>query len=179
MHAEIRQKLEDVFRNSNSPDELFDSFRIAISGRIKDEELYKILLRNKALSTDEISMFAEKICKEFPGLRYNIYFCVGQLFGSISTYGKHLDKALAYMLKSAAAEPTLSEPYTAIAKMYNKELNIPALETIIKTIEDGISLVEIKSPLCFALVDLYKLSGDKDKELGYQKLGEIFQREGK
>lgn len=179
MSAEFRQKLEDIFRNSSSPDELFDTFRLSINGKIKDEELYKILLRNKALSTDEISMFAEKICKEFPDLKYNIYFCVGQLFESISAYGKHLDKALVYLIKAAAANPSSNEPYLAIAKMYNKELNIPRLDLIIKTIEDGINLVNIKSLLCFALADLCKISGDKDKELGYQKLGEIFQREGK
>ncbi len=177
--SKLKQSIEEVFRISGSPDELFDAFRVAIENKIRDEELYKILLRNKALSVDEISMFAEKICKEFPDLSYNIYFCVGHLLESISSYGKHAEKALHYYKKSAEANPTEDAPYLAIAKMYNREFNLPRFEVIVKTLEDGMLSVKIKSSLCFALAELYKDAGDGTKSLGFQKLGEIYQREGK
>jgi len=61
-----KKYLENIFRNSNSPDELFDTFKIAIDRRIQDSSIYRLLLWNKALSPDEIMMFAEKICKENP-----------------------------------------------------------------------------------------------------------------
>ena len=173
------KELEVIFRTSSSPDELFDAFGIAIKSRIRDQDLYKTLLRNKALSTDEISMFAEKICREFSDLSYNIYFCVGQLFESISSYCKHHDKAFGYYKKAASSQPDFNEPYLAMAKMYNHEFNIPKFESVAQEIESGISIVEIKSPLCFLLANLYHQKGEKDKGLNYQKLGEIFQREGK
>ncbi len=173
------ENLETIFRTSNSPEELFDSFRISIENKIKDEELYKILLRNKALSIDEILMYTEKICKVFPDLSYNIFFCVGQLLESISSYGKHNEKAFAYFMKAAGSNPGLNEPYLSIAKMYNSELNIPKFEIVAEAIEDGISKVDIKSPLCFALSNLYLDRREKEKALSYQKLGEIYQREGK
>lgn len=176
--SKLKQELEVIFRTSNSSDELFDSFRAAIEKKIHDEDLYKILLRNKALSADEISMFAEKICKEFPDLSYNIYFCVGQLFESISSYGKYLERAFLYYTKAANSKPSLNEPYLAIAKMYNAEFNIPKFETIIQTIEDAIAKVNFKSPLCFSLANLFKKIGNNEKSIGYQKLGEIYQREG-
>ncbi len=171
--------VESVFRTSGSPEELFDAFRTAIENKIKDEELYKILLRNKALSIDEISMYAEKICSVFPDLSYNIFFCVGQLLESISSYGKHNEKALAYFMKAADALPASNEPYLAIAKMYNGDYNMPKFEIVALAVEAGISKVETKSPLCFALSNLYLDRGDKEKALSYQKLGELFQRDGK
>ncbi|MDR3626819.1 MAG: hypothetical protein P4L45_08290, partial [Ignavibacteriaceae bacterium] len=137
MDSKLKLELEEIFRNSNSPDELFDTFRVAIERKIYDEELYKILLRNKALSVDEISMFAEKICREFPDISYNIYYCVGQLLESISTYGKHNERALQYFEKASIINPEAAEPYLAIAKMYNSELNVPGFEIIAKLIEDG------------------------------------------
>jgi hypothetical protein len=178
MDSKLKQDLEEIFRTSNSSDELFDSFRVAIEMGIHDEELYKILLRNKALSVDEISMFTEKICKEFPDISYTIYLCVGQLLESISTYSTHNESALQYFEKAAHINPESEEPYLAIAKMYNSELNIPGFETVTKIIEDGIARVKIKSSLCFALSDLLIKRGEKDRGLNFKKLGEIYLREG-
>jgi tetratricopeptide (TPR) repeat protein len=179
MHSDLKQSLEDTFRTSNSSDELFDAFRVAIDRRIEDEDFYKVLLRNSALSIDEISMFAGKICKEFPDISYSIFYCVGQLLASISSYSKHHDEALRYFLKAASKDPQAHEPYLAIAKMYNSELNLPRFEVVVQTVADGITFVNFKSPLCFALADLYKLIGDAEKEQNYQTLGELYQREGK
>lgn len=178
MDSKLKQDLEEIFRTSSSSDELFDSFRVAIERKIHDEELYKILLRNKALSADEISMFTEKICKEFPDLSYNIYFCVGQLLESISTYGKHNERALQFFEKAANIRPESGEPYLAIAKMYNNELDVPKFETVAKIIEDGISRVKIKSPLCFVLSAMLNKRGEKEKSLNFKKLGEIYLKDG-
>ena len=178
MDSKLKQDLEEIFRTSNSPDELFDTFRVAIERKIHDGELYKILLRNKALSVDEISMFTEKICKEFPDLSYNIYFCIGQLLESISTYGKHNERALHYFEKAANITPEAAEPYLAIAKMYNNELNIPKFEIVAKIIEDGISRVKIKSALCFALAGLLSKRGDKEKSQNFKKMGDIYLKDG-
>jgi len=178
-NRKLIEGLENIFRTSSSSEELFDTFRLSIENKIKDEELYKILLRNKALSIDEICMYTEKICKVFPELTYNIYFCVGQLLESISSYGKHYEKAFLYLKKATESVPEANEPYVAMAKMYNNELNIPKFEIIASIIEDGLSKVAVKSPLCFALSNLYQNRGEKEKGLSFQKLGEIFQREGK
>jgi tetratricopeptide (TPR) repeat protein len=179
MHSDLKQSLEDIFRTSNSSDELFDAFRVAIDRKIKDEEFYKVLLRNSALSIDEISMFAGKICKEFPEISYSIFFCVGQLFSSISSYSKHHEEALRFYLKAVSKNPQAHEPYLAIAKMYNNELNVPSFEVLVQIIADGITFVNIKSVLCFALADLYKLKGDYEREQNYLTLGELYRQEGK
>lgn len=178
MQNPFQRELEEIFRLSSSADELFDAFRTALESRIKDQELYKTLLRNKALSTDEIAMFADKICREFNELSYSIYFCVGQIFSSISTYAKHHDKALKYFKKAALSEPRTHEPYLAIAEMYSPELNKPPLEDIVQTIQDGIKTVDSKSTLCFTLVDLYQNAGNEEMVRSYRILGELYKREG-
>ena len=93
------KEIEFIFSNSNSADELFDAFHIAISEKIRDEELYKKLLWNKALSADEISMFAEKISHDFPELSFNIFFWTAQVFESISNYGEYHNHAFKYFKK--------------------------------------------------------------------------------
>lgn len=179
MQKPLQKELEEIFRLSGSPDELFDAFRTSIEYRIKDQELYKTLLRNKALSADEISMYADKICKEFPELKYSIFFCVGQIFSSISSYAKYHDKALNFYKKAAESEPKIHEPYIAIAEMYNPEYNKPPFEDIVQTIQEGIKTVENKSTLCFTLVGLYRNMGNEEMVRSYQILGELYKREGK
>ena len=179
MLSPLKKELEEIFRLSGSPDELFDAFRAALGLRIKDPELYKTLLRNKALSTDEIAMFAEKTCKEFPELSYTIYFCVGQIFASISAYAKHHDRALTFYKKAAESTPSIHAPYVAIAEMYNAELNKPPFDDVVQTIQDGINAVDNKSVLCFTLVNLYKNMGNEEMVRSFQILGELYLREGK
>jgi tetratricopeptide (TPR) repeat protein len=177
--VDIKKYVETVFRCSNSPDELFDAFRTAIENKLKDEGLYKILLWNKSLSVDEIGMYAEKLCREYPDLCFKIYYDVGKILEATSVYGSNLDLALHYYKKAAASEPSSFLPYTAAAAMYNKDLNLPGFETLTGFLIKGMDSVERKSKICFNLVNLYKKRGNREKERAYQKLGEKYQREGK
>ena len=167
MGALKKNDVENIFVNSSSPDELFDAFRAAIENKIKDIQLYKSLLWNKALSTDEISMYAEKICKEFPEYSFKIYYVVGQILESISVYGIYHERAMNYFKKAARANPASHEPYVAIAKMYNLEIDCPRLKNVLKTLEQGIETVHLKSKVCFALSNIYKKTGDKENEKLY------------
>lgn len=174
-----KKYFEDIFRNSDSPDELFDTFRLAVEQKITDPNLFRTLLWNRALSPDEIMMFAEKICKDTPDLCYKIYSWVGKIFSSVFVYGELTEQALEYYKKAAKSNPSAHEPYLAIAKFYNPELNIPTFESIIKTLTAGINLVQQKSKLCFSISKLYKNKGFTDEAKHYQRLGEKYQKEGK
>ena len=174
----FKNEIENIFRNSRSGDEIFDFFIKAINNRIKDADLYKILLWNKALSADEISMYAGKICQEFPDLSYTVYIWVGQIFELISEYGEFYEKAFNYYLKAASLDPVSHEPYSAILKLYNPDLDVPKLNDIITVIKQGILTVNKKSVLCFGLSGIYGKSGDVSGKRYYQKMGEQFRREG-
>ncbi len=172
-----KKEIEYIFINSSSPDELFDAFRAAIENNIKDVTLYKSLLWNKALSPDEIAMYAEKICKEFPDSSFKIYYAVGQILESISVYGIYHERAMHYYKKAADSNPDSHEPFVAIAKMYNYELDCPKLKNVLKILEQGVEAVHLKSKVYFAISNIYKKTGNKEKEKFYQALGEKLQRE--
>lgn len=171
-----KAELENLFRTSNSSNDLFDGFRIAIENKIADIDLYKTLLWNKALSPDEISMFAEKICHDFPDYSYSIYLWVGKIFGTSALIGEHYEKAMSFFMKASSANELPADPLLSIAGIYNKELNIPPFEDVVKVIESRLSKVEHKSGVCFALSDLYKSAGNVREARKYRSLGEKYQK---
>ncbi len=173
------KELENIFRNSDSSDELFDAFHFAMTGRIKDEELYKKLLWNRALSVDEVSMYAQKVCSEFPEFSYNIFFWTAQIFESISSYGEYYDHALKYLMKSSESDKIKHEPYLKACLMYNPEIDVPEFNNLIEFVKKGIECTEFKSKLCFALSDLFHMKGQIKLMQTYKSMGEQFVKEGK
>lgn len=174
----LKDNIEEIFRNSDSHNELFDAFETAVNNKINDEDLYKILIWNKALTADEVTMFSEKLCREFPEMRFKICFDTGKILEATSSGGDNLERALLYYGKSAEADPSSFLPYAAVAGMYNKDLNIPQLERVIAFLLQGMDLVSRKSKVCFDLAFLYKNNGNQKKEKEFQRLGEKYQREG-
>lgn len=178
-NTEIKNEIINVFQTSNSPDDLFDNFRIAIDRKVKDLDLYIALLWNKALSKDEVLMFVEKIYREFPEFGCSVYLTAAKILDSSSLYGTNKELAFGYIKKAAAADKTSVEPYNIVSEIYNKELNIPPFKNIISFLESGIDLVEDKSRLYFILAKLYGKIGDIEKGRKYQKRGEEYQKGGR
>lgn len=172
------REIEQIFKTSNSPDELFDLFRIAIDNKIEDLELYKTLLWNKVLSPDEIVMFGEKICRVFPGFAFRIYLWIGDIFETTSVYGEYYSKAFDYYLKAAEQNPHDQQPIISICNMFNKDLNIPKIEKVVKVCYEALNNLEVKSVVCFAIAKIYKNIGDIKNFRTYMKMGEKFQSEG-
>ncbi len=172
------QKFYSVFRTSNSSEELFDAFREAIKQNINDADLYKTLLWNKALSTDEIIMYSEKICNVFPQIAYDIYLFVGRLLESNSIYCSDYNNAFNFYLKAFSLKKSSAEPLLLIADLYNSDLNIPKFETIIHTLEDGLNSVKEKSKICLAMAKLYKEKGNTVKEREYNLKASKYLKEG-
>jgi tetratricopeptide (TPR) repeat protein len=171
-----KREIEKVFTTSGSKDELFDAFREAIAQEIRDNSLYNILLANKALSNDEIIMYAEKICKDFPELCPSIYFWTARVFESLARHLERMQKAALYYKKSIMSDDSDLRPYISLAKMYNPELDVPPFKEMLSILTLGISKVEEKSKLCFALSDLFKRKDDPEKSAYYRMLGEKYQR---
>jgi hypothetical protein len=174
---DIVKDIEKTFSTSNSPDELFDSFRVAINQKIEDLDLYKILLWNKALSNDEIAMYAEKICREIPQFSLDIYMAVAKILDSASSF-RNKEKAFEYIKKAAASDKLSLKPYVFISEIYNKELDLPPFDRIANFIEEGLLNVEEKSKLNFILARMYAKIGNVEKGKIYQKRGEEYKMNG-
>lgn len=163
--------IENVFRNSNNNDELFDAFSDAIRMKIKDVALYKILLGNPALSVDEIIMFTEKLCTDLPNNRFEIYFWTANVFCNNNDYSC-IENALKYLTKASLAEPFNNEPYLRAISLYDNEMDLPINNKILIFINEGLPNLVIKSKVYYALAGLHKKIGNEELVKKYSILAE-------
>jgi hypothetical protein len=150
----VKQILEKTFRESTSADEIFDAFQKSLGHKLKDLQLYKILLGNIILTADEIRMYTEKICSEFPELSFEIYLWTGSILESEPTTD-NLDSAFHYYKKAIFSNPSDHQPYNSIIKMYNFDLDFPPRRYLESLFEKGISEVSLKSKLCTDIAKFY------------------------
>ncbi|MCX7797047.1 MAG: hypothetical protein N2249_00305 [Melioribacter sp.] len=172
MIEELKSKIETIFRNSSSPEELFDAFDEAIRLKIDDVEIYKVLLGNPALSLDEIKMYAEKLIKEFDSRKFQITMWTAEVFENLQSNYDYLESAFNYYVKAIQFNPSSYEPLLGLLKLYNYEINLPINQKIIQQIEYNLPSVKLKSKVYFELANLYKRLGEYKLEAKYIALGE-------
>ncbi|MDP4174256.1 MAG: hypothetical protein Q8933_09835 [Bacteroidota bacterium] len=163
MSFNIKQHIEKKFREATSSGELFDTFQQALKLKLKDIDLYKILLGNMALNADEIKMFTEKLCREFEDLKYDLYMWSANILENTLSE-ENLEAAFAYYLKASELDRTNHLPFMSILKMYNVDFDLPPKEKIISIIENAINEVKIKSHLFREMADFYGYIGDEIKK---------------
>ncbi|MEW5843853.1 MAG: hypothetical protein AB1775_11390 [Bacteroidota bacterium] len=180
MKEEAIRKIENIFRNSISSDELFDTFQDALNEKFEDPEIFEILLGNPALSPDEIKMFTEKLIKEYPGSSFTLCMWTAKVFGSFSENYERREDALTYYIKASLQMPTEFEPYLRILNLYNYDLDLPTNDKIVGIVESGIPPVNFKNKIYYVLSEHYKKIGDLENASKYLALAEkAAEREGK
>jgi hypothetical protein len=170
--SDVKEQIEKVFRESNDPEELFDYLRIAISEKICDADLYKILLANPVLSNDEIIMFTEKITEEFENCSYELFMWTAQIFEDSFVDYSHLERSIYYYQKAAIANSLEYAPYLAALQLYSYELPLPTNESIMQLVNTGVSNVKIKSKIYFALADHFAKLGNIELKRKYSTLAQ-------
>jgi tetratricopeptide (TPR) repeat protein len=157
-----RDDIRQRFASSANFNEIFDAFESAISQKIDDVELYRILFWNDSLGPDEIMLFGEKLAKDFPHIAYDVYMWLANVFELLFSSHDNFEQALAYYEKAAAVKPTETDPYLDACDCYNPDLNIPPISALIEFLKVGIECVSNKKSLCNRLANLYHISGDED-----------------
>lgn len=170
MENQVYKKIESIFRNSNSPDELFDFFNNAIKLKIKDVSLYKILLANPALTIDELKMFAGKLLKEIPEEQFQLSMWTAKIFENRQIGYEFIEYAIQYYSLAMESNPLSHEPLLEMIKLYNIDLDLPQNKKILKLIDLYIPSVNLKSKVYFALAELYKKTNEIDKSKKYLAL---------
>lgn len=170
-------EIEHIFRTSNSSDELFDAFRGAITRRISDIELYKILLANPVLSNEELKMYSEHLSKVFGDKAFDIFMWTGNIFSNYNTEYERLEDSIAYYVKALYCNPKNHEPHCNLLKLYNYEINLPANKIIIDIVENCINQVDKKSIVYLELAKLFEKAGNREKSVEYKKMAQKYFRE--
>lgn len=172
MNEEKKITLENIFRQSDSSDKLFDAFQQALENNLLEAEIYKVLIANPALSSDEIIMFTEKLCREFPDKKFEYYIWTAQVFENKSLSQENTLQAMNYYTKSAETEPTNFSPYISLLNLYNYDMDVSSNDKILRFVEDGVRKAHKKSRIYYALANLYKKLGDIQNEAKNYALGE-------
>lgn len=167
-----RTEIEDIFRNSNDNDELFDAFQFALKSNINEIELYKILLANPALSEDEICMYTDKIAKEFKQHSYSVFMWTAKLFEPLTYKIESLEKSFYYFRKAAQNNPTNYIPYIEAMNLFNYEIEMELNARIIKFVEDSVRHVDRKSKVYLKLAEHYKLVENFELQKKYELLAQ-------
>jgi tetratricopeptide (TPR) repeat protein len=166
-------KIELVFRNSNSPDELFDAFGEALKHNITDLELYKILFGNPTLSFDEIRMFAGKLFKVLSENRFELCMWIAKISENKDYDLLSIEFAIDYYVKAIELSPASFEPLVELIKLYNTELELSYNKKIIELVDMYIPAINYKSKVYFALADLYKKTNNLNVASKYLALANI------
>lgn len=172
MNSEIYNKIEYVFKNSTSRDELFDFFTEAIKYDVIDFELYKILLANPVLSADEIKMYSEKLLKEFPLGSYHILMWAAKIFESRINGYSDFDDVIRYYERAINTRPVEYEPHLNLLNIFNYEVETEQNKKILNLVENGLNRIVLKSKIYYALADLHKRLGDTRTSSKYISLAE-------
>lgn len=165
-------RIESIFRNSKSSDELFDAFKDAIDVRVKDIDLYKILLGNPALSSEEIKMFSEKLVKEIPESRLDTFMWTANVFEHHKEDYEKLQDAVNYYQRAFQHDPTNAAPLIRLLNLYTHDLETPINKTIVDYVEQNVKSVNKKSGTFFSLAETFKQKGDLFTASKYLALGE-------
>ena len=168
---------ESIFRNSTSPDELFDAFTLAVKNKIYDRDLYKILLANPVLSPEEIIMYTEKLCNEHKDLRYDLYNWAGYLFYLKDQDFSLLDSSLYYYQKAFLINPDENKPLVAALSLYNYDFNLSINGDIMRLINTGLITVKKKSIVFHQLSKHYVKTGNAELSKKFSRLAEKSARE--
>jgi hypothetical protein len=166
------ERIENVFRNSTSVDELFDSFQEALKLNLNDIAFYKVLLSNQALTTDEIKLFTQKLIRDFPQYTFDLLMWSASIFESCvdDRYGP--ENAFLYYSKAIDADPASYKPLLAILGLYNYDAEVLSNHKVIDIIVSNIQPVQLKSKVYYALADHYKRNGNYAIATIYFEMGE-------
>lgn len=159
----IKKEIEKIFLSANSNDVLFDTFRLALQHQISDPEIYRALLANPTLKKEEITLFTDTYCKEFPENAYDIYLWAASIIESKEIPTETCEKAFTYYLKAVNYKPESPTPYIGMLNLFNYDFNLETNKKIIESVDKGLKEVDNKRPVYLKLAEHFKNLGNEQK----------------
>jgi hypothetical protein len=147
-------------------------FQSALSQKLKDVELYRLLFWNHSLTPDEIRLFGEKLAAEFPDIAYDVYLWLASVFEVTYSSNDNFELALHYYKKAASVKPAEPDPYLDACDCYDPDLNIPPLVALIEFVRRGLDHVAGPFSLYKRLAHLYEMAGDTLQSEHYRRLAD-------
>ncbi len=163
------EALKNDFRNGVGFNDLFEAFRKAIESRVDNVELYRELLWNKSLSVEELLFFAKKIGEVFPRIGYDTYMWLSNIFGSRVGEVDGLEMAFLCLKKASDFRPSSDEPYMNACDLYNPDLKVPTLQSIMAFLRVGEGKVDSPKNIFERLSTYYGMMGNDEMSKYYER----------
>ncbi len=160
--------LKNEFRNQQGFNDLFEVFRKALERRIDDVDVYRELFWNNSLKSEELFFFAKRLGEVFPHIGFEIYMWLSGVFESRPAEVDSLELAFLCLKKASEFDPKSDEPYRNSCTLFNPDLRIPTLQSIIFFLKSGVDKVEDPVSIYERLSVFYKMDGN-DEMFNYFK----------
>lgn len=167
-----KEEIRERFESSKEFNEIFDAFEQSIEQRIDDIELYRLLFWNSSLKAEELSLFGEKLAKEFSHISFDVYMWLASVFEVMHSVYDNYELALQYYKKASDANPGAVSPYLDAADCYEHDLKIPPIHLLIDFLKQGAASVREPLPVYEKLAYLYELSGNDEMSMFYKRKAE-------
>lgn len=164
-----KEEIRRRFSTSTDFNEIFDAFEEAVTQRVDDVEIYRLLFWNHSLTPDELCLFGEKLSQEFPHIAYDVYMWLANVFELTYSMYDNYELAVEYYKKAASVRPAEPDPYLDAADCYEPDLNIPPIDVLIDFLKTGCEHVASPKNVYQRLAYLYQIAGDYEMSEYYRR----------
>lgn len=158
-----------LFREGQDFNELFEAFRRALEKNVCDVETYRELFWNGNLATDELLFFAKKLERVFPDLAFDVYMWLSKVMEARVQNYDSVELSFLCLKKASKFDRKSLEPFISACKLYDHDLKIPDIESIISFLKEGESSVDDSQPLFEQLSILYTITGNEEMAAYYER----------
>jgi hypothetical protein len=157
------------FEFSTDFNEIFDAFESALTQKVRDLDLYRLLFMNPSLTHDELCLFGEKLATEIREIAYDTYLWLARIFEATHSMLDNFELTFAYYRKAASVRPDIVDTYLRAADCYEPDLNIPPIAKLIDFLRSGTEHVDRPRELHERLVYFYEILGNDEMQEFYRR----------
>lgn len=142
--------------------ELFEAFRIAIDRNLNKLDYYRELFWNHCLKPEELLFFAKKLSEVFPDIGYETYIWLSNVFETSFNTAESVELSFLCLKKASEFNPQSLEPFLSACNLYDQDLKIPTLQSIMAFLKNGVEQVEDPKPIYQQLAVFYSMLGNDE-----------------
>ncbi len=161
--------IRTLFRTSQDFNELFEAFRVAIERNLNDLDAYRELFWNTSLKPEELLFFAKKLGEVFPDLGYETYLWLSNVFETRFDTEESVELAFLCLKKASKFNPKSVEPFLSACNLYDQDLKIPTLQSIMAFLKNGVEQVDDPKSIYQQLAVFYSMLGNDEMYRYFQQ----------
>lgn len=141
---------------------MFELFRSALDHGVDDFEIYRELLWSNNLLPDEALFFAKKLTEVHEEMGYDVYMWLANVFELQSSDADSAERSFQCLKKAARYNPRSDRPYLSACELYDGDLNVPSVKSILAFLKSGSTKVKNPRSIYGRLSAFYRMLGNEE-----------------